>query len=237
MTFLYQQKDDENYENVLPAGLERIGAFGPSLDEISTDNFVALIKTDEKLKCFIQDQDTFKNVPFKTVENVDLATLRIKTKIAIQLSSKEEETDGFMAKLLDKVNSDAASFLLDKSKVVLTCSGDKSVLYGAPQDVTVEELATYIQEEGEEEDGKSKKKWVDKELPVYFKLYWATVMEEAPTGVPQCAPLIYHQKSKLHKLYLLDQMIFKNETGCLYRKQPSGLHLIISRYSYCDPLV
>lgn len=196
MTFLNHKKDDENYENILPAGLERIGMFALSLDEVNSDNFVALIKTEQKFQCFIQHEDTFKNVSFKTVESLDLATLRIQTKIAVQLSSKPEETDGFLDKLLDKINSDAASFLLNKSRVVLSCSGDKSVLYGAPQDVSVEELTSYIQNEEEEDNVKSKKRSVDKNAPVLFKLYWATVLEDTTSGVPQCAPLIYHQKSK-----------------------------------------
>ena len=197
VTFLNHKKDDENYENVLPAGLEKIGTFALNLDEVNSDNYVALIKTDTKLQCYVQNEDSFKNVPFKTLENLDLATLRIQTKIAVQLSSKPEETDGFLDKLLDKINSDAASFLLDKSRVVLCCSGDKSVLHGAPQDVNVEELTTYIQNEEEEENVKAKKKSVDKDAPVLFKLYWATVLEDAVSGVPQCAPLIYHQKSNL----------------------------------------
>lgn len=196
VTFLHQQKVEDNYENILPAGLERIGAFGRCIDEINSDNFIALIH-DDKLKCFIQDEDdSFKNVAFKIVDNVDLATLRIQTKISVQLSAKEEETDRFLDKLLDKINSDAASFVMDKSKVALMCSGDKSVLYGAPQDVNVEELTTYMQEEDEEENVKTKKRSVDKDVLLLFKLYWSTVLEDASGDVPQCAPLIYHQRSK-----------------------------------------
>lgn len=195
VTFLHQQKDDENYENILPAGLERIGTFAPSLDEINSDNYIALVKVNQKLQSFIQHEDTFKSVPFKTVEEVDLATLRIKTKIAVQLSSKEEETDQFLDKLLDKINSDSASFLMDKSRVVLSCSGDKSILYGAPQDVNVEELTTYTENEEEEESVKAKKRSLDKDLPLVFKLYWSTVVGETETGVPQYAPIIYHQRS------------------------------------------
>lgn len=196
VTFLNQQKVDENYENILPAGLERIGAFGLSLDEINSDNYVALVQED-KLKCYVQDKDdNFKNTPFKTVETVDLATLRIQTHIGIQLSAKEEETDGFLDKLLDKINSDAASFVMDKSRVILSCNGDKSILYGAPQDVNVEELTTYIvEEEDEEETVKAKKKSVDKDVTLLFKLFWSTVLDDTPSGVPQCAPLIYHQRS------------------------------------------
>jgi hypothetical protein len=78
---------------------------------------------------------------------------------------------------------------------VLSCSGDKSVLYGAPQDVNVEELTTYIQEEEDEENVKAKKRSVDKDVTLLFKLFWSTVPEDASTGVPQCAPLIYHQRS------------------------------------------
>nr|CAH0101801.1 unnamed protein product [Daphnia galeata] len=195
VTFLNQQKVDENYENILPAGLERIGAFGLSLDEINSDNYVALVQED-KLKCYVQDKDdNFKNTPFKTVETVDLATLRIQTHIGIQLSAKEEETDGFLDKLLDKINSDAASFVMDKSRVILSCNGDKSILYGAPQDVNVEELTTYIvEEEDEEETVKAKKKSVDKDVTLLFKLFWSTVLDDTPSGVPQCAPLIYHQR-------------------------------------------
>ncbi|KAK4025765.1 hypothetical protein OUZ56_014812 [Daphnia magna] len=202
VTFLNQQKVDENYENILPAGLERIGAFGRCLDEINSDNYIALVQ-DEKLKCFIQDQDnSFKSVPFKTVDDVDLATLRVETKISVQLSSKEEETDRFLEKLLDKINSDAASFVMDKSKVALLCSGDKSVLYGAPQDVNVEELTTYMQDEDEEENIKTKKKSVVKDVALLFKLYWSTVLEDASSDVPQCAPLIYHQRRNSHVLCL-----------------------------------
>lgn len=197
MTFLNQQKDDENYENILPAGLERIGVFAPSVDEVNSDNYVALVKVDHKLQAFIQDQDTFKNVPSKTVETIDLAILRIKTKIAVQLSSKPDETDEFFDKLFDKINSDAASFLLNESKVVLCCSGDKSTMCGAPQDINIEELATYQSHAEDEEEvvnSKSKKKSVDKSLPLLFKLYWSTVLEDTATGVPQYAPIIYHQR-------------------------------------------
>jgi hypothetical protein len=69
-------------------------------------------------------------------------------------------------------------------------------LYGAPQDVNVEELTTYIvEEEDEEETVKAKKKSVDKDVTLLFKLFWSTVLDDTPSGVPQCAPLIYHQRS------------------------------------------
>ena len=197
VTFLNQVEDDDNYENILPAGLEKVGTFALSLDEVNTDNALALIKKDGKLQCFLLQDEAFKNVPLKTVESLELANLRIKTKIPFQLSSKEEETDGFLGKLLDRINSDSASFLMENSSVVLICNGDKSVLHGAPQDVTVEELAGYTRDEDEEENVKKSKKVVDKQQPVNFKLYWSSVSEgnDTVTGIPQCAPLIYHQKS------------------------------------------
>lgn len=206
VTFLNQTvEDDDNYENILPAGLEKIGTFALNLDEIDTDNALALIKKDGKVQCFILQNDTFKNVPLKTTDSIDLATLRIKVKIPFQLSSKEEETDAFLGKLLDKINSDSASFLMENSSVVFICNGDKSVLYGAPQDVSVEELAGYTQDGDEEENehAKKSKKIVDKEQPIYFKLYWSAVSEDTVTGIPQCAPLIYHQKSKYQKFVLI----------------------------------
>lgn len=196
VTFLFQAKDDENYENILPAGLERIGVFAPHLDCVNLSVNLALVKIEGKLQCYIQSHDGFKTVPFKTVENLDLATLRMKSKIAVQLSSKEQETDDFFGKLLDKINSDASSFLMDKSRVVLSCSGDKSIFYGAPQDLNVEELTTYIEDEEEEGNIKSKKRSLDKNAPLQFKLFWSTVLEETTTGVPQYAPIIYHQRSK-----------------------------------------
>ena len=181
--------------------MERIGTFALSLDEVNTDNALALIKKDGKLQCFLLQNDAFKNVPLKTTDALDFATLRVKVKIPFQLSSKEEETDVFLGKLLDKINSDSASFLMENSSVVLICNGDKSVLHGAPQDVSVEELAGYAQAGDEEENQhvKKSKKIVDKEQSIYFKLYWSAVSEDTVTGIPQCAPLIYHQKSKYYK--------------------------------------
>lgn len=198
MTFL-NQTDDEGYENILPAGLERIGAFSQSIDEVSTDNYVAVVKKEDELQCFLQENNDFSSVPHETVESINFATVRVETTIPILLSLKEEETDGFLEKLLDKINSDAASFLMNKSSAVLVCSGDKSVIYGAPQDVTVEELACYTKAENEETTVKSSKRSVDKSQPIKFKLFWSCVSEDASTGIPQCAPLIHHQKSRCLK--------------------------------------
>ena len=87
-----------------------------------------------------------------------------------------------------------------KSRVILSCNGDKSILYGAPQDVNVEELTTYIvEEEDEQETVKAKKKSVDKDVTLLFKLFWSTVLDDTSSGVPQCAPLIYHQRRIIRK--------------------------------------
>ena len=145
VTFIEQNQEGE-YENILPAGLEHVGIFTISLDEVNDGNTIALIKTEKKLECFQLVNESFKQVGFKTIENLDLATLRIRTKIPLFFSSRVEETDTLLDKLLDKINSDAAAFLLDSSRVVLTCSGDKSDIQGAPQDVSVEELLQYAHE-------------------------------------------------------------------------------------------
>jgi len=194
VTFIEQTQEGE-YENILPAGLEHIGIFTQSLDEVNDGNMIALIKNkNQKLECFQLVNESFKQVAFKTVDNLDLAILRVCTKIPFYFSSKIEETDHFLEKLLDKINSDAAAFLLDKSRVVLTCCGDKSDIRGSPQDVSVEELVGYVLDENEEDIVKNSKKALDKQLPIYFKMYWASVAEDPATGVPQCAPLIYHQR-------------------------------------------
>ena len=194
VTFIEQNQDGE-YENILPAGLEHVGIFTLSLDEVNDGNAIALIKTDAKLECYHLVNESFKQVSFKAVENLDLATLRIRTKIPFFFSSRPEETDTFLDKLLDKINSDSSAFLLDKSRVVLTCSGDKSDIQGAPQDVTTEELAKYSQDNDDEEVVQKSNRALDKQLPIYFKMYWASVAEDPATGVPQCSPLIYYQRS------------------------------------------
>jgi len=193
VTFIEQNQDGE-YENILPAGLEHVGIFTLSLDEVNDGNAIALIKTDAKLECYHLVNESFKQVSFKAVENLDLATLRIRTKIPFFFSSRPEETDTFLDKLLDKINSDSSAFLLDKSRVVLTCSGDKSDIQGAPQDVTTEELAKYSQDNDDEEVVQKSNRALDKQLPIYFKMYWASVAEDPATGVPQCSPLIYYQR-------------------------------------------
>lgn len=195
VTFIEQNREGE-YENILPAGLEHVGIFTLSLDEVNDGNTIALIKNGKKLECFQLVNESFKQVGFKTVENLELATLRVRTKIPFFFSSLADETDAFLEKLLDKINSDAAAFLLDKSRVVLTCSGDKSDIQGAPQDVSVEELVQYAHDEDEENTVRESNKVQDKQLPIYFKMYWASVAEDPATGVPQCSPLIYHQRSK-----------------------------------------
>jgi len=193
VTFIEQNQDGE-YENILPAGLEHVGIFTLSLDEVNDGNAIALIKTDAKLECYHLVNESFKQVSFKAVENLDLATLRIRTKIPFFFSSRPEETDTFLDKLLDKINSDSSAFLLDKSRVVLTCSGDKSDIQGAPQDVTTEELAKYSQDNDDEEVVQKSNRALDKQQPIYFKMYWASVAEDPATGVPQCSPLIYYQR-------------------------------------------
>jgi len=193
VTFIEQNREGE-YENILPAGLEHVGIFTLSLDEVNDGNTIALIKNGKKLECFQLVNESFKQVGFKTVENLELATLRVRTKIPFFFSSLADETDAFLEKLLDKINSDAAAFLLDKSRVVLTCSGDKSDIQGAPQDVSVEELVQYAHDEDEENTVRESNKVQDKQLPIYFKMYWASVAEDPATGVPQCSPLIYHQR-------------------------------------------
>jgi len=196
VTFIEQNQEGE-YENILPAGLEHVGIFTLSLDEVNDGNTIALIKTEKKLECFQLVNESFKQVGFKTIENLDLATLRIRTKIPLFFSSRVEETDTLLDKLLDKINSDAAAFLLDSSRVVLTCSGDKSDIQGAPQDVSVEELLQYAHDGDEEEIVQKSNKVSNKDLPIDFKMYWASVAEDPTTGLPQCSPLIYHQRSKL----------------------------------------
>lgn len=193
VTFIEQNQEGE-YENILPAGLEHVGIFTLSLDEVNDGNTIALIKTEKKLECFQLVNESFKQVGFKTIENLDLATLRIRTKIPLFFSSRVEETDTLLDKLLDKINSDAAAFLLDSSRVVLTCSGDKSDIQGAPQDVSVEELLQYAHDGDEEEIVQKSNKVSNKDLPIDFKMYWASVAEDPTTGLPQCSPLIYHQR-------------------------------------------
>ena len=120
VTFMNQPvADDENYENILPGGLERIGVLAVSIDEINTENNeIAIIKKDDKLQCHILKDGAFKPVAHKVVDSLDLAVLRLQTKFSIQLSTKEEETDGFLEKLLNKLESNAASFLMYQSSVV-----------------------------------------------------------------------------------------------------------------------
>jgi len=207
VTFMNQPvADDENYENILPGGLERIGVLAVSIDEINTENNeIAIIKKDDKLQCHILKDGAFKPVAHKVVDSLDLAVLRLQTKFSIQLSTKEEETDGFLEKLLNKLESNAASFLMDHSSVVLIRDNESaaisSVIHGAPQDVNVEELAAYTKDDDEEDDNvKKSKRGVDKNAPISFKFYWSSVLEEAGS-IPQCAPLIYHQKSKFNNSF------------------------------------
>jgi len=123
------------------------------------------------------------------------------------VSSKAEETDALLDKLLDRVDSDAAAFLLAGSRTAVLCSGTKSVLVGAPQDVSVEELAASARyaggdggDDNDDDDSSDakKKKTLDRARPLDFKLYWTSVSaEDATAAVPNCAPLIYHQKRAL----------------------------------------
>lgn len=195
VTFLSREGDNVIDENVLPGGLERIGSFGSQIGSADSRNLLLIVKVGNECQCYIQNEEAIENVPFKIVEDLDLASLRMKCKITVLLSCKEQETDDLFEKLLIKINSGAASYLLSKSRVVLSCSSDNSILYGAPQDLNVEELASHIEFEEDEEFMKRKKRILDKNLPLQFQLYWSTVSEELTTSVPQYAPIIYHQRS------------------------------------------
>jgi hypothetical protein len=194
VTFLVQVNDEE-YENILPAGLDSVGSFALNLDDVSSDTSLALVRDAEgKFECYVQEDDRFRESEYSVTDDLEMATLRIRTKIPLQLSSKHEETDILLDKMVDKINSDAAAYLLDRSRAVVLSNGYKSVLVGAPQDVTVEELAQLVGTDGIEEDDIQEKKVVDHSQPLDFKLYWASVAEESDGSVPHCAPLIYHQK-------------------------------------------
>ena len=194
VTFLVQVNDEE-YENILPAGLDSVGSFALNLDDVSSDTSLALVRDAEgKFECYVQEDDRFRESEYSITEDLEMATLRIRTKIPLQLSSKHEETDILLDKIVDKINSDAAAYLLDRSRAVVLSNGYKSVLVGAPQDVTVEELAQLVGTDGIDEDDVQEKSVVDHSQPLDFKMYWASVAEESDGSVPHCAPLIYHQK-------------------------------------------
>ena len=215
--------NDEDYESILPAGLEQVGYFALGLDDLSSDTTVAIINSGGKLDCYVQENERFREADLK-ITSVAFATLRLRTKIPLQLSCKSEETDAYLDKLLDKINSDAAAFLLDRSRVVVTCNGCKSALIGAPQDIDVQELSSYVG--SAEEEGRNSNNVWDRQLPLDFKLFWSSVSDDESVAVPHCAPLIYHQKSWSLKTCspICSQLIWFCNSRYIYLFVPSGVN-------------
>lgn len=195
LTFIIRN-EDEDFENVLPAGVEALGELTASREDLSLNFPLGAIKEEDgTLSFLLLESDDWVVVKPTVIDNAQLATLRVRAKLPIQLSVKNEETDSLLSKLDDKLNSDAAAYLLEGSRVITICNGDQSIIHGAPQDVSVEELACYIVPDDDEDGGKPSKRVADKTRPLDFQLYWSSVLASLE-GVPQCAPLIYQQKSK-----------------------------------------
>lgn len=85
MTFLVQH-DNEEYENILPGGLDAVGTFARTLEDVQSDSSLALIMTEDGLTCYVQDEaENFQEEDFQTKDGIEFAVLRTRANIPIQV--------------------------------------------------------------------------------------------------------------------------------------------------------